>query len=76
MCLAVPLLITSLLPNDMAIGEHNHVRLEFSVALLDHPKLGDFALVHAGVAIETLDTESAIATLAMLKEVVDGNSLR
>jgi hydrogenase expression/formation protein HypC len=74
MCLAVPLRITSLLPNAMAIGEHSHVRLEFSVALLDNPRLGDFALVHAGVAIETLDAESALATLAMLKEVVDGNS--
>jgi len=73
MCLTVPLQITQLLPGEMAIGEHDHVRLEFSVALLDNPQLGDFALVHAGVAIETLDTESALETLAMLKEVVDGN---
>lgn len=76
MCLAVPLRIVSLLPGGMAVGEHGQVRLEFSVALLDEPAIGDFALVHAGVAIETLDTESALATLAMLKEVVDGDPLR
>jgi len=73
MCLAVPLQIISLGENGMAVGEHSHVRLEFSVALLDDPKVGDFALVHAGVAIETLDAASAQTTLAMLKEVVDGN---
>ncbi len=73
MCLAVPLRITSLLPGDMAIGEHSHVRLQFSVALLENPQVGDFALVHAGVAIETIDAENAQATLAMLKEVIDGN---
>jgi len=72
MCLAVPVEITSLLPGAMAIGGHSHVRLEFSVALLENPRVGDFALVHAGVAIETIDEESALETLAMLKEVLDG----
>ncbi|MCB9496154.1 MAG: HypC/HybG/HupF family hydrogenase formation chaperone [Fibrobacteria bacterium] len=75
MCLAVPLRIASLLPGDLAIGEHGQVRLEFSVALLDHPQVGDFALVHAGVAIETIDPESALDTLRLLKEVVDGPTL-
>lgn len=74
MCLAVPLRIVSLDGNGMAVGEHSHVCLEFSTILLDSPKVGDFALVHAGVALEILDTESARETLAMLKEVVDGSS--
>lgn len=72
MCLAVPLQITSLLPNGFARGEHSHVKVEFSIVLLENPQVGDFVLVHAGVAIEQLDAKSAQETLAMLKEVVDG----
>lgn len=76
MCLAVPLRIVEMLPNGLAIGEHDQVRIEFSVELLDEPKLGDFALVHAGVAIAMMDEECARETIALLKEVVDGPSLR
>jgi hydrogenase expression/formation protein HypC len=76
MCLAVPLQITSMLPNGFARGEHSHVQVEFSVALLENPQVGDFVLVHAGVAIETLDEQSARETLSMLKEVVDGSQPR
>ncbi len=71
MCLAVPLEIVALLPGGMAVGEHGQVRLEFSVALLEEPRVGDFALVHAGVAIERIDAESARETLEMLRKVVD-----
>jgi len=72
MCLAVPMLVIELLPNSFARGEHSHVQVEFSTALIDNPQLGDFMLVHAGIAIERLDEDSARETLAMLKEVVDG----
>jgi len=72
MCLAVPMQITELHPNNMALGVHHLVRVEFSVMLIDNPQLGDFVLVHAGVAIERIDEESARETIAMLKEVVDG----
>lgn len=74
MCLAVPLRIVSLSEDGTAVGEHSHVRLEFSTVLLESPKVGDYALVHAGVALEILDTQSALETLALLKEVVDGAS--
>jgi len=74
MCLAVPLRIVSLSQDGMAVGEHSQVRLEFSTILLESPQIGDYALVHAGVALEILDTASALETLALLKEVVDGSS--
>lgn len=72
MCLAVPMQITELHSNHMALGVHHQVQVEFSVMLIDTPQLGDFVLVHAGVAIERVDEESARETIAMLKEVVDG----
>jgi hydrogenase expression/formation protein HypC len=72
MCLAVPMKIVQLLPEGMARGEHHHVRVEFTTALLDEVAEGDFVLVHAGVALERLDERSARETLAMLKQVVDG----
>ena len=76
MCLAVPLQITALLPDGFARGEHFQVQVEFSVMLIDNPQIGDFMLVHAGVAIERVDEDNARQTLAMLKEVVDGNPKR
>ncbi len=76
MCLAVPMKITELLPGGMARGEHHHVRVEFTTALLEEVAVGDFVLVHAGVALELLDEASAHETLALLKQVVDGTTAR
>ena len=72
MCLAVPMQLVSISPQGIALGRHGTVEVEFSVELLDSPKLGEWALVHAGVAIERIDEDEARATIAMLKEVVDG----
>lgn len=33
---------------------------EVSVALLESPKAGDYVLVHAGYAIETVDEDTAL----------------
>jgi hydrogenase expression/formation protein HypC len=55
MCLAVPVKVVEVLDGDLAVGEQQGVQVEFSTALLDGVKPGDYVLVHTGIAIETLD---------------------
>ena len=65
MCLAVPVKVVELLEGQMAIGEQLGVQVEFSTALLDEATVGDYVLVHTGIAIETLDEDEASETLAV-----------
>ena len=72
MCLAVPVKVVELLGGQMAVGEQLGVRVEFSSALLDEVKVGDYVLVHTGIAIETLDESEASETLAVWNELNAG----
>ena len=69
MCLAVPVRVVELLGGQMAVGEQLGVQVEFSSALLDEVKIGDYVLVHTGIAIETLDESEAHETLAVWNEL-------
>lgn len=53
----------------MAVGEQLGVQVEFSTALLDDVSIGDYVLVHTGIAIETLDEDEANETLAFWNEL-------
>jgi hydrogenase expression/formation protein HypC len=74
MCLAVPIKVVELLDGQMAIGEQLGVQVKFSTALLDDVELGDYVLVHTGIAIETLDESDANETLAIWNELNEGGS--
>ena len=50
MCLAVPAKIVELNDSTATISVEGVLR-EVDVSLIDEPRLGDFVLVHAGVAI-------------------------
>lgn len=70
MCLAVPLKIVEIRENGFAIGEYQGVQVEFWTLLLDNPQVGKYAIVHAGTAIEMLDEQEALETIALLEEMV------
>jgi len=72
MCLAIPLEIVKLLDGEKAIARRGEGTIEIDVSLLASPRVGDFVLVHAGYAIETLDAEEAEQTLAILDEISGG----
>ena len=72
MCLAVPVKVVELLDGQMAVGEQLGVQVEFSTALLDEVKIGDYVLVHTGIAIETLDEIEAHETLAVWNDLNAG----
>lgn len=52
MCLAVPMEITKLLPGGKAVVRQGSVTLEADITLLEDPQVGDFAVIHAGFALE------------------------
>jgi len=74
MCLAVPIKVVELLDGQMAVGEQQGVQIEFSTALLDEVKIGDYVLVHTGIAIETLSVSEANETIAVWNELNAGRS--
>lgn len=58
MCLAVPSKVISI-DNDVAVIDVYGARRQVSLTLLPaEPKLGDYVLVHAGFAIQTITKES------------------
>ncbi len=76
MCLAVPLEITEVFENRTARVTSNGVDLEIDVSMIPDPAPGDFVIVHAGFAIEKLDSDAANETLDLFEELgsVDGET--
>ena len=68
MCLGIPMLIVERNGND-AIAESGGVRKSIRLDLLDAAAIGDYVLIHAGYAIEKLDTGEALETLELLRQV-------
>ncbi len=68
MCLAIPILVEALLPDDMARVTLGGVSKIVSIALMDDVRVGDYVLVHAGYALARLDPEEADETLALMRE--------
>jgi len=68
MCLAIPARITTLHGETMATVEIGGVEREVSLALVD-ADVGDYVIVHVGIAISTLDENEAMKTLALFAEL-------
>lgn len=71
MCLAVPVRIVELLPDQMATVELGGVRRQISTVLVDDVQVGDFVLVHVGYALNKVDPEQAALTLSELEEIAE-----
>jgi hydrogenase expression/formation protein HypC len=72
MCLGFPGLILEL--DDMAATvDIGGTKREVSVMILpDEVAVGDWVMVHAGMAIAKMDPEEAVKTLQVLREFADG----
>jgi len=68
MCLAIPIRVEDLLPDQMARVTLGGVSKVVSVALLDDVRPGDYVLLHVGYALTRLDPVEAERTLAMMRE--------
>ena len=47
-------------------------RRDVSLKLLDNVAVGDFVIVHAGFAIEKIDAQRALETLALMEGITKG----
>lgn len=70
MCLAVPMQITEI-DGQVAIADLSGVTRKVRIDLLDDAAVGDFVLVHAGLAIAKVDPLEAEETLALLRGLTD-----
>jgi hydrogenase expression/formation protein HypC len=66
MCLAIPAQVVEKMASDMAVVEIAGVRREASLALVD-AGIGDYVLLHAGIAIAVMDQVEAEKTLALIQ---------
>lgn len=70
MCLAVPMQITEI-DGVVAVAELSGVTRKVRVDLIPDAAIGDFVLVHAGLAISKIDAREAEETLALLEGLPD-----
>ena len=73
MCLAVPLKIVEINGND-AVGERHSLRRNIRLDFTKNAQIGDYVIVHAGFAIEKMNSQQAEENLAAIQEVE--NALR
>jgi hydrogenase expression/formation protein HypC len=74
MCLAVPVEIVELLPDDMARVTIDGVGKIVSVALIEDPAPGDYVIIHVGYALARIDPDEARHTLRLLAELGSGEA--
>jgi len=68
MCLGIPMRVIEKNGAD-AIAESGGVRKNIRLDLIEGVDIGDYVLIHAGYAIEKLDTGEALETLELLRQV-------
>ena len=71
MCLGIPAKIISR-EGDMATVTLGGVEYIASLQLLPEAKVGDFVIIHAGFAIETIDPVEAAETIKLFQEIENG----
>ncbi len=68
MCLAIPVLIKSIEDREAEV-EIGGITRRISIWLTPEAKVGDYALVHTGYAINILNQEEGEETLRLLREI-------
>lgn len=68
MCLGIPMKVKKI-SGEFAEVESGRLTRKANIQMLPQVKLGDYVIVHAGFAIEIVDTEKAQETLRMINEI-------
>ncbi len=66
MCLAIPVKVSEILPDDMAMVSLDGVVRIVSTALVEDLQVGDYVVLHVGYALAKIDPEEAERTLELL----------
>jgi hydrogenase expression/formation protein HypC len=75
MCLAIPAEVVELRDDDKAVVDLAGVRKEISLALVDGVGVGDYVIVHVGYALNRLDPDEAVRTLALFAALDEANEV-
>jgi hydrogenase expression/formation protein HypC len=70
MCLAIPMRLIEI-DGAIAVAEVDGVTRQVRLDLLPEAALGDYVLIHAGLAIARVDAEQAEETLSFLRNLAD-----
>jgi hydrogenase expression/formation protein HypC len=70
MCLAIPMRIVAI-DGPAAVAEVDGVSRQVRLDLLPEVSLGDYVLIHAGLAIARVDAAHAEETLSFLRSLAD-----
>lgn len=74
MCLAIPVQVKEVLPDNMAKVTLDGVSKIISTALVDDVQPGDYLVLHVGYALAKIDPEEAERTLELLREAALGDA--
>ncbi len=66
MCLAIPVQVSEILPDDMAKVNLDGVVRTVSTALVEDLQVGDYVVLHVGYALAKIDPDEAERTLELL----------
>lgn len=70
MCLSIPSKIISIDENNFAMVDTLGVKRGVNLDLIsDDVKVGDYVLIHVGVAMEKIDTKIALESLEIYKDI-------
>ncbi|MGO9742529.1 MAG: HypC/HybG/HupF family hydrogenase formation chaperone [Roseiarcus sp.] len=69
MCLAIPVRIVEILPDDMAKVSLDGMVKTVSTALIEEPAIGDYVVLHVGYALAKIDPEEAKRTLELFAQI-------
>jgi hydrogenase expression/formation protein HypC len=70
MCLAIPMRLVEI-DGAAGVAEVDGVSRQVRLDLLPEVSLGDYVLIHAGLAIARVDPDSAQETLDLLRSLAD-----
>ena len=70
MCLGIPGLIVGI-KGDTATVDVAGTKKDASLRLMEKAAVGDYVIIHAGFAIEKVDTEKAEETLRLIRETFE-----
>lgn len=66
MCVAIPAQVIEIINNE-AVVSYGGVKTSVDISLIEELKLGDYVLVHAGCAMQKIDSDEAQKTLELFK---------
>ena len=74
MCLAVPAKVLKI-DGAVATVDVTGNTVETDISILENVAVGDYVIVHAGVAIEKYSEEEALKTLELFRELAESGGL-